>query len=1005
MEHRSRYALLFATLAALPDAALATPGYDVIGQPNTASSTLASRCAGANARFTQDLTGFEQDGPSGIALDEANHVFVTDFAGDRVLVFNQDVGGVCPVASEVIGAGTLDGPEAAAWDAETATLYVADSFNHVVRGFRKSGATWNLQVTLGVVDTPGSALDHMSSPRGLAIDGNGRLFVADDDNGRVLIFDPPISDGASAADVIDASADGGFGGPKALAIIGPTLFVADYYNSRVLRFTGPFLTPGTTYVASGVFTGVTRPVDLAIHPDGALMVMDHGADDVFAGLQHVARYDDAAISGNRTAPDSTFADNIGPEPLGLAVARSGRVFIADYRGFRVLVRNEAVATAAVDPLAGTHVTDLLRELQDRPNRGTNRVAIGQQLIDFEYPQGGDPEPFYQDWKQLEDGGFALPRIMAGELGTYMSYAGFSPNTAARDRLLEHHRRGGIVTLVWHPDNPTGGGAFTPPLTTLQLQQMIDDNTAVGQAWQVQLNRAAAALQVFAAAGVPVLFRPLHEQNTPFFWWGYDGSSGDALRQRQAAWVAMWRDLVHELTVTKGLHNLAFLFGANQVTYDGIAPPLLFYPGGSAVDAVGIDIYDEELDMAGGERGLRHYQALTATGRPFGIPEFGQAVDYDGAGNPLGTGLNADQWDARTLTTRISDSYPRTAFASAWYSQVQGAYSYVWALPDVSFTQEMLGHPLIETQSQAVAPLLFTRQPNAPAGAFVYSNTLVMTGLAGPTPISITGHASAGFSINNTTVRNTPTTISNGDRVRLRIVSAAPAGAQVFATLTVGDRQAPWTVTTLTDTTPNPLVFPAVTGVASRMYVYSATITVGGINAPANVSLFGKDAAFSIDGAAFRTTATTINNGQKIRIRTISSSTAGAAVSATLTIGNVTGVFSVVRAGGGGDTVPGAFAFTTTNNAVSHSFVYSNTITLAGTNQAALLELSPGTSATVFLFSVNGSPFTASPPWVNTGDKIRLRAVSATAAGGSVSGGARVGGPGGTTAGWTVNTAP
>jgi beta-mannanase len=130
-----------------------------------------------------------------------------------------------------------------------------------------------------------------------------------------------------------------------------------------------------------------------------------------------------------------------------------------------------------------------------------------------------------------------------------------------------------------------------------------------------------------------------------------------------------------------------------VNFDGVAPPLTYYPGANWADAVSIDIYDEQLDLAGGARGLRHYNALIGTGKPFGISEFGQSFGDNG------TGPNAHQWDARTLTRRIRDSYPRTAFAIAWYSSVEGdpPVSFVFALPDVAFTRQLLNDPLIDTQ--------------------------------------------------------------------------------------------------------------------------------------------------------------------------------------------------------------------------------------------------------------------------------------------------------------------
>jgi mannan endo-1,4-beta-mannosidase len=275
----------------------------------------------------------------------------------------------------------------------------------------------------------------------------------------------------------------------------------------------------------------------------------------------------------------------------------------------------------------------------------------------------------------------------------MSYPGFAPNQNALNELIAHGRRGHPVTLVWHPRNPARPNDFSTPISTAEMRNMIADATAIGRAWQVQLNRAAAVLQKFETAGVPVLFRPLHEQNGNFFWWGHNGARGAALRERQEAWARVWRDMVTELTVRKGLKNLIFVFGVNQVNFGGVAPPLTYYPGGNSADMVSIDVYDEELDLAGNERGLQHYAALIGTGKPFGLAEFAQSFGNNG------TGPGAAAWDVRTLTRRIRDSYPRAVFAVSWYSSVEGnpPVSYVFALPDVSFTPQLLADPLIDAQ--------------------------------------------------------------------------------------------------------------------------------------------------------------------------------------------------------------------------------------------------------------------------------------------------------------------
>ena len=687
---RRTFGALAAALAGLVLAAgvvppaLSAPSYRTLGQPTTADKTLGSRCPNANARFNfSNDGGFDMYGPAGVAIDPRGRIFVADFGGKRVLTWPDATSlAQCEAADGVIGAGQLAGPEAIAIDAASGAVFVADTLSHTVIGYRLKSGAWKKFVTLGSSGVSGSAFNRFNFPRGIAFDSRGRLFVADDSNNRILIFDPPLQNGASAVDSIYAGSNGGLSSPKAVAIVGDALFVADYFGDRVLRFTGPFKTPDQTYVATGEFRGVGRPVDLTVHPDGSLLVVSQNRP-------RVSRFQDAAFRPSPVAaPDSEFSNNMGAEPLGVAVRRDGRIFIADYRRYRVLIRDESVRTAPVSP--GPAAAALVANLRARAGTTLNRVAIGQQLITYEYGPKSDRNAWYRDWSQMKRQGLPLPLMMGGELSDLMSYPGFFPNADARKEMIRHGQAGGLVTLVWHPDNPVAGAPFSTPLPTARLVDMINPATAVGQAWRTQLDRAAAALKPFDDKGLAVLFRPLHEQNGDFFWWGDDGSAGDARRARQAAWVAVWRDMVGYMTATKGLKRLVFAFGTNQVNYDGVVAPMTYYPGADFVDVVSIDVYDEQLDLAGGDRGLQHYAALVGSGKPFGLSEFGQSFGDNG------TGADGADWDCRTLVQRLGDSYPRAVFANAWYT-TEGNPRFVFALPDVAHTAETLADPLIDTQ--------------------------------------------------------------------------------------------------------------------------------------------------------------------------------------------------------------------------------------------------------------------------------------------------------------------
>jgi len=91
---------------------------------------------------------------------------------------------------------------------------------------------------------------------GVAVDANGNLWVADDGNNRVLEYTPPFSSGMAATlaigqpDLVSGDANQGNANPTASSLFDPgctidpsgNLWVADFYNNRLLEFVPPFHT-------------------------------------------------------------------------------------------------------------------------------------------------------------------------------------------------------------------------------------------------------------------------------------------------------------------------------------------------------------------------------------------------------------------------------------------------------------------------------------------------------------------------------------------------------------------------------------------------------------------------------------------------------------------------------------------------------------------------------------------------------------------------------------------
>jgi mannan endo-1,4-beta-mannosidase len=186
------------------------------------------------------------------------------------------------------------------------------------------------------------------------------------------------------------------------------------------------------------------------------------------------------------------------------------------------------ATRPVTPNASPEAVALLKYIQDlsgkhlltgQHNFPNTRDASTRRVAEV---YGKVPAVFGQDF------GFAAP--------------GDKDAVAARPEIIAECRRqyasGALITLCWHavpptadepvtfrprPDAPTNLLASVQGrLTDEQWRDVTTPGTALHQRWCAQVDVIAGFLQQLQAARVPVLWRPYHEMNGNWFWWGGRG---------------------------------------------------------------------------------------------------------------------------------------------------------------------------------------------------------------------------------------------------------------------------------------------------------------------------------------------------------------------------------------------------------------------------------------------------------------------------------------------------
>lgn len=241
------------------------------------------------------------------------------------------------------------------------------------------------------------------------------------------------------------------------------------------------------------------------------------------------------------------------------------------------------------------------------------------------------------------------------------------------------------------------------------------------------------------------------------------------------------------------------------------------------------------------------------------------------------------------------------------------------------------------------PFSFTDISNQPLLTYVDSNEVTISGLnAGPGALAsvsaITGgNITEAAVVINGVEQGATGAISNGDTLKLRVLTSAIPNLTTVASVTVGTG-APviWNVGTLltVDTAADPFNFTDISGgVASTQYA-SNIETITGINSPAAVAI-STNFQVNVNGTGWvtPTSTTTISNNQTLQVRGTSGSSDGDVVTAVVQIGGgAAGVVTDdwrISTGTAADSTPSAFNFVDRNNQQGFVTVYSNTVVPGG----------------------------------------------------------------------------
>ena len=224
--------------------------------------------------------------------------------------------------------------------------------------------------------------------------------------------------------------------------------------------------------------------------------------------------------------------------------------------------------------------------------------------------GKTPAVFSTDW------GFAKD----GDTDSYLA----RPDIVAE--AIRQHRSGSIITICWHAVPPTADepvtfqpppGRVVPPeslmsvqgkLLDQQFRDVLTPGTELHKRWCAQVDSIAGYLKQLQKARVPILWRPYHEMNGDWFWWGG--------RHGQYGTRALYIQLFNRFVKYHKLNNLIWVWSVDRPT----RPEMHYshyFPGLKYLDILALDVYGSEFNQT-------YYDSLVilSKGKPVILGEVG-----------------------------------------------------------------------------------------------------------------------------------------------------------------------------------------------------------------------------------------------------------------------------------------------------------------------------------------------------------------------------------------------
>jgi hypothetical protein len=157
-----------------------------------------------------------------------------------------------------------------------------------------------------------------------------------------------------------------------------------------------------------------------------------------------------------------------------------------------------------------------------------------------------------------------------------------PFDKMRQFIQQSYRHGSVITISWHLNNPlTGQTAWNPAPGTVASVLPGGQKHDLYTSWLKKVASFLLSLTDQQGRYIPVIFRPFHELNGSWFWWGGKNCLPEEIKTLYRFTESYLRDSLH-------VHSLLYAYNTDR--FGTKEAYLERFPGDDWVDLMGFDIY-------------------------------------------------------------------------------------------------------------------------------------------------------------------------------------------------------------------------------------------------------------------------------------------------------------------------------------------------------------------------------------------------------------------------------